>query len=128
MSLTSNEKNCLSEKLFGKFAVKENLTNYTTSSPLVAFCRKFERQNFTGDNLTGFATKFCHDFYLAPTDIGICGTKNSNLKNIINLDDNYNILFETENQTSELKVGKDNYWAVSTFVINTLKIDPMKVI
>ena len=124
----SNEKNHLSEKLFGGYALKANLTNQISSSPLIAFCREYRNQTFTGDKLSGFATKLCHDFYLAPTHAGVCSTKNLDLKNIIHLDDPYKIFFEIKNETSELKVGNDNYWAESTFVINPIKIDPMKVI
>ena len=70
--------------------------NNISFDPLIAFCREYEQKPFTGDSLSGFATKFCRDFYLAPTDVGICSNKNLDLKNIIHLDNAYNILFETE--------------------------------
>ena len=124
---SSNKNDPLSEKLFGEHA-KANSINKFSFNPLIAFCREYEKKPFTGDSLNGFATKFCRDFYLAPTDVGICSNKNLDLKNIIHLEDAYKILFETDNQTSKVKVQKDNYWAVSTFVINPLKVDPMKVI
>ena len=35
--------------------------------------------------------------------------------------------FEAEKQNSKLKVRKNNYWAISTMIINVLKSDPLKV-
>ena len=128
-SLVSNphERHQLSKELFGEYALKSNLSRQISPNPLIVFCREYKDQNFTGDKVFGFATEFCNDFYLSPTPGGICNTKNLDLKKIIKLDEVYKTFFETEKQSSELKVGKDSYWAVSTYVINPLKIDPSNV-
>ena len=79
MVFTSHKGNQLPEKMFGNNAPKANLTYQISPNPLVAFCRKYKNQKFTGDKLSGFATKFCNDFYLAPTHTGICIAKNLDL-------------------------------------------------
>ena len=81
----------------------------------------------TGDSLPGFSTKFCKDFFPAPTHTGICITKNLDTKEIIHLEEEYDSFFEVEKQSSKMRVGKDNYWAQTTVVINALKMDPSKV-
>ena len=127
MSYQPSNHNQLPRKIFGNYALKTNMSNQISPNPLIALCRNYKNQNFEGYNLSGFSTKFCQDFYLAPTDVGVCISKNLDLKKIIKLEDVYHKFFETENQSSELKVETDNYWAISTYVINPLKIDPMKV-
>ena len=127
MVSTIHDKNRLPEKLFEDNAKKSKL-NQISPNPLIPFCRNFENEKFTGDNLPGFSTKFCQDFYPAPTYTGICITKNLDMKKIVDLDKVYYPLFEAEKHTSELTVERDNYWAVNTFIINPLKIDPRKVI
>ena len=124
MSYSPSDNNQLARKLFGEYALKSNMFS---SNPLIALCRNTRNDDFEGDNISGFSTKFCQDFYPAPTDVGICISKNLDVKKVIQLEDVYNTFFKTENPTSEMRVGNDNYGAVSTFVINPLKTDPMKV-
>ena len=115
-------------KIFGENALKANLSRFIAPNSFVVFCRNHKDQEFTGEDISGFSTQFCNDFSLAPTHTGICITKNLAIEDIIGkLDDEYDKFFEVEKQTSKLNVGKSNYWAVSTFVINVLKIDPAKV-
>ena len=125
----SNEDIKLAERIFGVDAIKKNLSKITAPNPLIIFCRHYKDQEFTGNEVAGFSTKFCQDFFPAPTHAGICVTKDLDVKEIINgPDDDYNNFLESEKQSSKLKVGKSNYWAVSTFVINALRMDPKKVL
>ena len=114
----SRDKNPLATKLFGENALKDNLSDQISPNPLVVFCRNHKNQEFTGDKLSGFSTKFCNDFYLAPSHRGICITKNLDLKNQMYLGKTYNKFFEAEKQSAKVKVEKYHHWAVSTYVIN----------
>ena len=122
------EETQLPGKIFEAAAINASLSNLMSPNPLVLFCRNQRDGKFEGDIIPGFSDQLCNDFFLAPTHTGICITKNMNVKEILHtLDDDYNTYFETEKQTSKLNVSKDNYWAISTFVINPLKMDPTKV-
>ena len=128
MDPIGNENIKLAEKIFGSNAIKKNLSKITLPNPLIVFCRNYKNQEFTGNQLDGFSTKFCQNFFPAPTHTGICISKDLDVNEIINRpDDEYNNFLESEKHSSKLKVGKSNYWAVSTFVINALRIDPKKV-
>ena len=127
MSNSLRDENKLPNNLFGDNALKPNLSNRISPNPLVALCRNYKNQPFLGDDISGFSTKFCQDFYLAPSDVGICITRNLDVEKIVHLEDVYKTFFTPENQTTELKVDMDNYWAVSTYIINPLKLNPMKV-
>lgn len=89
------------------------------------FCRNEKDEEFLGDKLSSM--NFCNDFFLAPSHVGICMSKNLNVKEIAHLDEDYGSFFEAERQSSKLKVRKNNYWAISTLIINVLKSDPHKV-
>ena len=128
MDPIANEDIKLAEKIIGADAIKKNLSKIIAPNPVMIFCRNYKNQEFTGNEVVGFFTKFCQDFFPTPTHTGICVTKDLDVKEIIDgPDDDYNIFLESEKQTSKLKVGKSNYWAVSTFVLNALRKDPKKV-
>ena len=129
MDPIANEDIKLAAKIFGADGIKENLSKITAPNPLIVFCRNYKDQGLNGNKLLGFSSKLCQDFFLSPTHTGICITKGLDVKKIINgPDDEYKKFLEYEKQFSTIKVGKTNYWAVSTFVINALRIDPKKVI
>ena len=114
-------------KIFGENNLNANISDVKSPNPFVVFCRNHIDQDPIGDSLPGFSTKFCNDFFPAPTHTGICITKNLDTKEIIYLEEEYDGFFEVEKQSSKLTVGKDNYWAQTTVVINALKMDPSKV-
>ena len=114
-------------KIFGDNNLNANISNVKSPNPFVVFCRNHIDQDPIGDSLPGFSTKFCNEFFPAPTHTGICITKNLDIKEILHLEEEYNGFFEVEKQSSKLSVGKDNYWAQTTVVINALKMDPSKV-
>ena len=117
----------LPARIFGETQLKDNLSSLIAPNPLPIFCRNEWNEEFHGDSISDSSMKFCNDFYLAPTHTGICMSKNLDLKEIMKLDDSYNDFFEVENQSSKLKVEKNNYWAVSSFVINAMKSDLKQV-
>ena len=114
------------QKIFGKEHVKQNLSSLISPNPLPIFCRNEKNEEFHGDTLSSM--RFCNDFFLTPTHVGICMSKNVNVSEIVQIDDNYYHFLEAKEQSSKLKVRKSNYWAVSTFIINALKMDPQKVL
>ena len=128
MDPLANEDIKLAQKIFGADAIKKNLSKIIAPNPVIIFCRNYKDQEFTGNVVAGFFTKFCQDFFPAPTHTGICLTKDLDVKEIINgPDDDYKNFLESEKQTSKLKIEKSNYWAVNTFVLNALRKDPKKV-
>ena len=115
----------LPQKIFGKDYVKQNLSNRISPNPLPIFCRNEKDEEFLGDKLSSM--NFCNDFFLAPSHVGICMSKNLDVKEIVHLDKDYYSFLESEKQSSKLKVRKNDYWSISTFIINVLKSDPLKV-
>ena len=70
----------LAEKLFGPENIK--ILEHTTAPKfLVLFCHNPVKGYF-GDN-AGLSLKFCNDFFPTPTDVGICLTRNMDIKNIL---------------------------------------------
>ena len=116
----------LPQKIFGKNRIKNNLSNLISPNPLPVFCRNEKNEEFRGDKISSM--HFCNDFFLAPTHVGICMSKNLDVKEILQLDEEFYSFFEAEKQSSKLKVRKNDYWAISTFIINVLKSDPLKVL
>ena len=123
----TNDEIQLLGKIFDNTILKANISNLRSPNPLVIFCRNSRDQVPMGDSLPGLSTKFCNDFFPSPTHTGTCITKNLDVEEIIHLEEEYKAFFEAEEQTSNLTVGKENYWAISTFIINALKTDPTKV-
>ena len=113
------------QKIFGKEHVKQNLSSLISPNPLPIFCRNEKNEEFLGDKISSM--NFCDDFFLAPTHVGICMSKNLDVKEVVHLDKDYYSFLESEKQSSNLKVRKNDYWAISTLVINVLKSDPQKV-
>ena len=113
------------QKIFGKDNVKQNFSNLISPNPLLLFCRNERNEEFLGDKISSM--NFCDDFFLAPTHVGICMSKNLDVKEIVDLHKDYYSFLESEKQSSKLKVRKNDYWAISTLIINVLKSDPLKV-
>ena len=109
----------LVQRLFQKDQVLTNLTHLQVSFPLLIFCNDKKHQDYLGETIDGFAVKFCDDFFLTPTDVGICMTKNLKTKNVINynLDNDYVWYIGTDKQNEAVNIGLDNYWARNRFVL-----------
>ena len=92
------EEKDLAEKLVGKKSIKD-LKYLTTPLPLILFCLN-GNENFVGDNLGMFA-KACSDFFPMPTDKGICFTKNTDIKEVMNTDSTYDEFLSSYLQKSD---------------------------
>ena len=109
----------LVQRLFGKNMVLTNITHSMVSFPIAIFCNRRRNQNFVGENIDGFAVKFCNDFFPAPTDVGICMSKNLAIKNVINYDlnEDYVWYMASDKQIPSSKIGMNSFWAGNEFVL-----------
>ena len=79
MEQTLAEKD-LATKLFGKTKTRD-LEHMIAPFPLILHCYK-AKEGFVGDDLGMFA-KACNEFFPAPTDKGICLTKNMDMHRVV---------------------------------------------
>ena len=94
----SAEEKHLAERLVGKKNVKD-LKYLAAPLPLILFCLN-GNENFVGDDLGMFA-KACSDFFPMPTDKGICFTKNTDIKEVMNTDSTYDEFLSSYLQKSD---------------------------
>ena len=82
---------------------------------MTLFCHKMD-EGFTGEDV-GIREKVCNEFFPAPTDKGMCLTKNMQIKEIVNVQDPYIDLFEPYFQTSAKNIESGTRWGELTFVL-----------
>ena len=107
----------LAERLFGSKYIRKSFQMIAPMT-MPIFCYQ-ENKGFLGDDI-GMAGKFCNDFFPTPTDDGICLTKNLDIKEVMNTNKQYDLLFEPHKQipnTQNIKGG--SLWSESTLVIYT---------
>ena len=93
MSRTTPSEKKLAVGLFGNGAT--GALNYTIAPySLILFCYQ-RSKGFEGDDL-GIYAKVCNKFFPTPTDQGICLTRNMNIKELMNTDEKYDQLFESD--------------------------------
>ena len=97
----------------------ENRTRFKNPSPLVLYCKNERSENFLGEAIDGFSARFCNDFHPTPTDVGICMTKNVDIKSIIHLEEEYFDFLDADNRTAKIKISSGNRNAENTFVLLT---------
>ena len=105
----------IAEQVFGTSKIRKNLEYLITKTSLVAFCHQ-KLEGFIGENI-GISDNVCADFFPAPTDAGICLTKNLDLKNIMKINKVYDKIFEKGSQNSHIKGG--TIWSETTLIVNT---------
>ena len=108
----------IAAKLFGEQNLKGNNIKLTASAPLVIHCKDRKSEAFLGDYIDGFSSRFCNGFYPSPTDVGMCHTKNLDIKDLYSLDENYAIYMEEANQAS-MESSKGNRDGESTYILLT---------
>ena len=117
----------LAEKTFGKNSIVSNLTDLTVSFPLIIFCNNIRDQDFLGDAINGFSMKFCNQFSPAPTDVGMCLSKNMNVKEILSVGKDYETYMNTEYFDSDSSLKMGSFWARSTYVLNAAAFNSLKI-
>ena len=83
----------MAEEIFGKDKIKETPNEIAPESVSI-FCFN-EGEGYTGDDI-GIGTKVCNKFFLTPSDIGIVYSKNMHTKSVLKVDEDYEILLESE--------------------------------
>ena len=73
----------LAEKLFKNSKIQD-INHFIAPMSMLVFCHEIEK-GFIGDKLKGMQwfgipAKFCNDFFPTPTDLGLCMTRNLDIK------------------------------------------------
>ena len=83
---------------------------------LILFC--YDRVNgLQGDDI-GMSGKLCNDFYPTPTDMGMCLTRNLNIKDILHANHDYEDIF-AGNDKKPKKFNGRNLWSEMTLIISS---------
>ena len=90
-----------------------------TPMPFMLYCRERRDQDYLGYEIKGFSKKFCDKFYPTPTDVGMCVTKDLNVKELLKADEDYMSFFEAEKQSTRMHQANGNRNAESTFIFLT---------
>ena len=115
-AVETHEKN-LAIKLFGEDSVKD-LDYFNAPMAMAIFCHRKDR-GFLGDDI-GMHANVCNEFFPIPTDVGICLSRNLDIKEIMHPNDQF---FETISE-SNLQQKTENIeggylWSETTLVIFT---------
>ena len=100
--------------MFGSDKVN-GLNSNITPAPLAVLCYN-SRVGFVGDEI-GSTGKFCNDFFPTPSDLGICLTKNLDIKEIISIKKEYNNLFEPKSQKHAKKIDGGTTWGGISLIL-----------
>ena len=108
----------LAEDLFGKEHVG-NVQHSITPTAMPIYCLN-KKTGFQGDDLETQDTKVCNEFKLAPSDQGLVLSSNLNTKELMNLEEVYDTIFDpvTENDQPN-KITGGNHWSEIAFIIST---------
>ena len=108
----------LAGKLFGNENLRDELDKALAPAPMMIYCKDRKNQDFMGDAIPGFLAKFCTEFHPTPTDVGMCLTKNTNLEEIFNYQEDYSKYFDA-NHRNVKNFGKGNRNSESLFILQT---------
>ena len=110
----SEDRILLAERLFGQNMIK-NVKTLKSPWFLPLFCYQKDK-GFTGENV-GIPEKTCNEFFPTPSDAGICLTKNMDIRNILDVGEEYVDLFEPQLQTSAKYIESGSKWGQITLVL-----------
>ena len=77
------------------------------------YCHRNDK-GFLGDDM-GLSQRFCNDFFVSPTDMGMCLTRNLNLNQIMKFNDEYEPLFESKEHSNE-EIERGSKWGQLNFI------------
>ena len=82
--------------------------------------KKYFMSEFTGDDI-GLAANVCNAFFPTPTDVGLCLTKDLDIKTIVQSNDLFDYILEPEIQSRPPghKIEGGTYWTESTLILYT---------
>ena len=111
----TDEKN-LAAKLFGKGSIKASPFPIAPKTNIY-LCHQMEH-GFLGDLISNASyIKACNEFFPNPSDIGMCLTKNVNIKKNREVAEEYDILLETKMQKPVNRIAGGNLWSKTTLVL-----------
>ena len=114
---TSLEERNLAKKLFGgENVMKKVQYKSSTMTNVVYICHQMDI-GLTGDTLSNGSLKACNKFFLNPSDVGLCLTKNVNIKENVNFDQDLDIVLDSNLQKPVANIEGGNLWTKKTIVI-----------
>ena len=116
------EKN-IANKLFGSKNVKE-LDQRIAPMSMSLFCKRNDI-GYHGDNIN-LSEKVCNDFFPAPTDVGICLTRNMDIKEVLHKEKYFDIQFEAEKQPKNQNMEAMSFWSTTTLIIFTDSLNSLR--
>ena len=143
MNPIGNHEQKLAEKLFGKNKIKSFPEQFVAPMSMVELCHRRDQgftgkciimkdiwmfkniicsssKLFTGDDI-GLAANVCNAFFPTPTDVGLCLTKDLDIKTIAKSNDLFDFILEPEIQSRPQgsKIEGGTYWTESTLILYT---------
>ena len=109
-------------KFARKLLGEENLLNNPNDmSPfsMIIFCKSRRDQEFIGLDVEGMSSKYCDEYFPTPTNAGMCMTKNTDMKQLANFDNDYSDFLEIERRFGNDTIEGGNRNAESTTVLMT---------
>ena len=85
-------------------------------SALPIFCHRNDL-GFIGDDI-GISERVCNDFFPMPSDSGTCLTKNLDIKTILEVKDEYDVLFESKLQHLPEKIANGTTWGKISLILS----------
>ena len=107
-------KKRIAAALFGVDKIKTDLEHLVAPMSMPVFCHRKDK-GFVGEDV-GISAKLCNNFFPSPTDIGICLTKNLDIKKIMNTNQNFEPLFESDKRQPNQNIEGGTFWGEVTFV------------
>ena len=95
---------------------KVNKTVAPMAMPI--FCHS-TGEGFIGDDIKGISGKVCNDFFPTPTDNGMCLTRNLDLKEMMYINKDYDVLLEPDSRPDNRKIEGESLWSETTLVFYT---------
>ena len=111
-------KTRFAEKLLGEENLLNN-PNHLSSFSMIIFCKRRRDQEFIGLDVEGMTSKYCDEYFPSPTNVGMCMTKNIDMKQIAHFNDDYSDFFEVEQRFGNDTIEGGNRNAESTTVLMT---------
>ena len=112
----------IAEKLFGPDKIT-NLEYFVSPMAMSIYCHNKDK-GFTGEDI-GLSLKVCDDFFPTPTDVGICLTKNIEVKEIIHPNEKFDFIYDAHHQKSKRNIEGGTYWSESTLVFSLDSYNPL---
>ncbi len=124
MSPFTDEEIDLAKKLFGEDVLRDDLMttqDQMAHSPLVIFCNEKKNQGWIGEDI-GIGASVCSNFYVTPTDVGLCHSKNLALNDVVKVESNAKSKAFVETYDSfagpPRMADKGTYWAEATYILD----------